>query len=57
MDESDLTGSYRLVHYHRASYAGSSSVAGPLSIAGQGAHCRLLIRHFGIERPCRGALL
>jgi hypothetical protein len=28
----------------------SPRVAGPLSIAGQGAHCRLLMRHFGIER-------
>jgi 3-oxoadipate enol-lactonase len=50
MDEPALTGSYRLVRYHRAGYGGSSGVAGPLSIAGQGAHCRLLLRHLGIER-------
>jgi pimeloyl-ACP methyl ester carboxylesterase len=50
MDEPVLTDSYRLVRYHRAGYGGSSGVAGPLSIAGQGAHCRLLMRHLGIER-------
>lgn len=50
MDEPVLSDSYRLVSYHRAGYAGSSGVAGPLSIAGQGAHCRLLMRHLGIER-------
>jgi pimeloyl-ACP methyl ester carboxylesterase len=50
MDEPALTDSYRLVRYHRAGYGGSGAVAGPLSIAGQGAHCRLLLRHLGIER-------
>jgi pimeloyl-ACP methyl ester carboxylesterase len=49
MDEPALAG-YRLVRYHRAGYGGSGRVAGPLSIAGQAAHCRSLMRHLGIER-------
>ena len=41
---------HRLVRYHRAGYAGSDPVAGPLSFAAQAAHCRALMRHLGIER-------
>jgi pimeloyl-ACP methyl ester carboxylesterase len=50
MNEPALTGRYRIVRYHRAGYAGSSRVAGRVSIADQAAHLRALMRHLGIER-------
>ena len=50
VDEPALTGRYRVVSYHRVGYAGSSRVAGPVSIAQQAAHLRALMRHLGIER-------
>jgi pimeloyl-ACP methyl ester carboxylesterase len=50
MAEPVLADRYRLVRYHRAGYAGSSRVAGPVSIAQQAAHCRSLMHHLGIER-------
>jgi pimeloyl-ACP methyl ester carboxylesterase len=39
-----------VVHYHRVGYAGSSRVAGPVSIAQQAAQLHALMRHLGIER-------
>jgi pimeloyl-ACP methyl ester carboxylesterase len=45
-----LTARYRIVSYHRVGYAGSSRVAGAVSIAQQAAHLRSLMRHLGIER-------
>lgn len=39
-----------MVSYHRVGYAGSSRVAGPVSIAEQAAHLRGLMHHLGIER-------
>jgi pimeloyl-ACP methyl ester carboxylesterase len=48
--EAMLADRYRLLRYHRAGYAGSSPVTGPLGIAQQAAHCRALMRHLGIER-------
>jgi pimeloyl-ACP methyl ester carboxylesterase len=45
-----LPGPYRVIRYHRAGYAGSDRVDGPLSIAGQAGHCRSLLRHLGIDR-------
>lgn len=50
LDEPALTGRYRVVSYHRVGYAGSSRVAGPVSIPQQAAHLRSLMRHLGIER-------
>ena len=50
VEEPALTGRYRVVSYHRVGYAGSSRVAGPVSIAAQAAHLRGLMRHLGIER-------
>ena len=50
VDEPALTGRYRVVNYHRAGYAGSSRLVGPVSIAQQAAHLRALMRHLGIER-------
>lgn len=50
MEESALTQRYHLLSYHRVGYGRSSRVAGPVSIVQQAAHCRLLLRHLGIER-------
>ncbi|HXG63651.1 MAG TPA: alpha/beta hydrolase [Blastocatellia bacterium] len=50
LEEPALTGRYRVVSYHRVGYAGSSRVAGPVSIAQQAAHLRLLMRRLGITR-------
>jgi 3-oxoadipate enol-lactonase len=48
--EPALASRYQVVSYHRVGYAGSSRVAGPVSIAEQAAHLRGLMRHLGIER-------
>jgi pimeloyl-ACP methyl ester carboxylesterase len=48
--EPSLAGRYRLIHYHRRGYAGSSLAAGPLNIARQAADCRALLRYLGVER-------
>jgi pimeloyl-ACP methyl ester carboxylesterase len=45
-----LAHHYRVLRYHRAGCAGSSRLAGPVSLAQHAAHCRLLMRHLGIER-------
>jgi pimeloyl-ACP methyl ester carboxylesterase len=50
LEEPTLTGRYRVLSYHRIGYAGSSRVAGPVSIAQQAAHLRSLMRRLGIER-------
>ncbi len=50
LQERALTERYQVVSYHRLGYAGSSRVAGPVSIAQQAAHCRALMRCLGIER-------
>jgi 3-oxoadipate enol-lactonase len=49
MDQPALAG-HRLVRHHRAGYAGSGRVEGPLGIALQAAHCRALMTELGIER-------
>ena len=50
LGEPALTGRHRVVSYHRVGYAGSSRVAGPVSIAQQAAHLRSLMRQLGIQR-------
>jgi pimeloyl-ACP methyl ester carboxylesterase len=50
LQEAALTSRYRLVHYHRVGCAGSSRVAGPVSLARQAAHGRFLMQHLGIAR-------
>jgi pimeloyl-ACP methyl ester carboxylesterase len=50
LDEQALTDTYYLVCYHRAGCAGSSHIAGSISLAQQAAHCRSLMRHLNIER-------
>jgi pimeloyl-ACP methyl ester carboxylesterase len=50
LDEPALTEHYHVLTYHRVGCAGSSHIAGPVSLAQQAAHCRSLMRHLGIER-------
>jgi pimeloyl-ACP methyl ester carboxylesterase len=50
LDEPSLAGRYRVLTYHRIGYAGSSRVAGSVSIAQQAAHLGSLMRHLGIQR-------
>jgi 3-oxoadipate enol-lactonase len=50
LGEPALTGRHRVLSYHRVGYAGSSRVAGPVSIAQQAAHLRSLMRQLGIRR-------
>lgn len=50
LGEAALVGRYRVVSFHRVGYAGSSRVAGAVSIARQAEHIRALLRHLGIER-------
>ena len=50
LQERALTDRYHVVSYHRVGYAGSSRVAGPVSIAQQAAHCRALMGSLGIKR-------
>jgi pimeloyl-ACP methyl ester carboxylesterase len=48
--EPTLTEHYRVLRYHRVGSAGSSHIAGPVSLAQHAAHCRSLMRRLGIER-------
>ena len=48
--EPALADRHRLLSYHRAGFAGSDRIDGPVSIATHAAHCALLMRHLGIER-------
>ena len=50
LEEPALADRYRLLNYHRAGFGGSSPIKGPISIADHAEHCRLLMRHLGIER-------
>jgi pimeloyl-ACP methyl ester carboxylesterase len=50
MAEPALADGYRLLTYHRAGFAGSSRIEGPISMAEHAKHCRLLMRHLEIER-------
>ena len=49
LEESVLNSRYRLVHYHRVGCAGSSRLAGPVSLSQQAAHGRSLLRRLGIS--------
>lgn len=50
LDEPALRDHYRVLWYHRVGCAGSSHIAGAVSLAQQAAHCRSLMRYVGIER-------
>jgi pimeloyl-ACP methyl ester carboxylesterase len=45
-----LADRYRLIHYHRRGYGGSSHPPGPADVARQAADCRGLLRHLGVAR-------
>jgi pimeloyl-ACP methyl ester carboxylesterase len=45
-----LADHFRLLSYHRAGFAGSDRIEGPVSMAAHAAHCARLMRHLGIER-------
>jgi pimeloyl-ACP methyl ester carboxylesterase len=50
LDEPALADRHRLMRYHRAGFAGSSAIDGPVTVALHAEHCRLLMGHLGIER-------
>ncbi len=50
LEESVLTSSYRLIHYHRRGWGRSELPKAPVSISQQAADCIALLRHLGIER-------
>lgn len=50
MREPALADRYRLLNYHRAGFAGSTRVQGPISMAEHAAHCAQLMRRLGIDR-------
>jgi pimeloyl-ACP methyl ester carboxylesterase len=45
-----LAGRYRVLRYHRAGYAGSSPLVGPLTFAQEAATFRALMRHLRLDR-------
>ena len=44
LDQPALADHYQLLSYHRAGFAGSSRLAGSVTMATHAAHCRLLMR-------------
>src|SRR5262249_29705306 len=50
LNELALTNRHRVLTYNRVGYAGSSRVAGSVSIAQQAAHIGALMRHVGMQR-------
>lgn len=49
MNEPALSAN-RLIRYHRIGYAGSSRIAGAVSLVDQAEHLRALMQHLGVER-------
>jgi pimeloyl-ACP methyl ester carboxylesterase len=50
LDEPAFAAKHRVLSLHRVGYAGSSRVAGPVSIARQAAQVRALMQHLGMAR-------
>jgi pimeloyl-ACP methyl ester carboxylesterase len=50
LNELAIANRYRVLTYNRVGYAGSSRVAGSVSIAQQAAHVGALMRHLGMQR-------
>jgi pimeloyl-ACP methyl ester carboxylesterase len=50
MTQPGLADRYQLIRYHRVGYAGSSRPSGPVSIAEQAAHARMLLEQLGIQQ-------
>ena len=49
MEAPPLADHHRLLRYHRAGFAGSDRIDGPISIADHASHCAGLMRALGIE--------
>jgi pimeloyl-ACP methyl ester carboxylesterase len=50
MNDSTLSGQYRLINYHRVGYGQSDRASGPMSVAEQAADARALLQQLGIQR-------
>jgi 3-oxoadipate enol-lactonase len=50
LDQPALADRYRLLSYHRAGFAGSDRIEGPVSLADHAAHCAALLRRLGVDR-------
>jgi pimeloyl-ACP methyl ester carboxylesterase len=50
LGEPALAERYTLLNYHRAGFAGSDRVDGPIGMADHAAHCHHLMQQLGIER-------
>jgi pimeloyl-ACP methyl ester carboxylesterase len=50
LNERAIAARFRLLRYHRAGFAGSDPVDGPIGMADHAAHCALLLHELGIER-------
>jgi pimeloyl-ACP methyl ester carboxylesterase len=48
--EPSLAQQHALINYHRVGYGGSARPDGPISIADQATHSRMLMAHLGVER-------
>jgi pimeloyl-ACP methyl ester carboxylesterase len=50
MNDSTLSGQYRLINYHRVGYGQSDRASGPISVAQQAADARAMLGQLGIPR-------
>jgi pimeloyl-ACP methyl ester carboxylesterase len=50
LDQPALAGRHRLLRYHRAGFAGSDGVDGPVGLHDHAAHCAALLSALGVER-------
>ena len=50
LNDSNLSGQYRLINYHRVGYGQSERSSGPMSVAQQAADARALLGQLGIPR-------
>lgn len=48
LEQPALVDRYKVVRYHRAGYAGSSVLEGPVTFTDHARRCRALMRHLGI---------
>ena len=50
MNDSNLSGQYRLINYHRVGYGQSDRASGSMSVVQQAADARALLQELGIQR-------
>jgi pimeloyl-ACP methyl ester carboxylesterase len=50
MNDSTLSGHYRLINYHRVGYGQSDRASGPMSVAQQAADARALLQQLGVQQ-------